>query len=87
MTEIIAVHKNENDVFTCITDESRPHSSHAWARAASHIMRDLGLDYFVRLEASTACRHVVEAELRIPRPPRRGYQVQWGWGKGWPGQR
>lgn len=69
----------------CITDESRPDPSHAWSRAANHIRNCLGFPFFVRVEASTTCRHVVEEILKKPRPPRRS-PVQWGWGKGWPGQ-
>lgn len=67
----------------CITAETRLDigRSHIWARAGSHIMSFTELNYSSRLEAATFCRHMVEAVLKIPRPPRRVPRIKWGWGK------
>jgi len=73
---------------TDISDE-RPHESHCWHRAATHILKDKEWDYFERMEAAATCMKMVEAIIAIPRPPKRANAawggVQWGWGKGWPG--
>jgi len=84
--QIIIVPGDPDGVYTCITDESRPDPSHCWARAAAHIFHFKNFRYFTQLEAATTCRHVIEAILKIPRPPRK-VPVKWGYGKGWPGKR
>jgi len=84
--QVIIVPGNpENRGLVCITDDGRPDPSHCWARAADHIQHFKDLNYFLRLEASTTCRHMVEAILKLPRTPRKA-PVKWGWGNGWPGQ-
>lgn len=67
----------------CITSDTRPDPSHCWARASLHCFHFQNLNYFVRLESATACRHMAEAVMKLPRPPQRA--IHWGWGKGWPG--
>jgi hypothetical protein len=83
--QTIIVPGDPKAVFTCITDDSRPDPSHCWGRAMNHIFHFKDVSYFTQLEAAATCRHMVEAILKIPRPPRRA-PVKWGWGKGWPGQ-
>jgi hypothetical protein len=67
-----------------IWSDTRPHPSHCWARAALHCFNFKNVNYFVQLESATACYHMAEAIRIIPRPPQRA--IEWGWGKGWPGQ-
>ncbi len=82
MSETIAVHKNSDDVFTCITAESRLNPRHVWLRAAAHCLKMLDVPYLVRLSAADTCFHVADS---LPLKPYRS-PVRWGWGKGWPGQ-
>lgn len=82
---VIIVPGDPDNHVTCITDDARPDPSHCWSRAADHILHFKDLDYFRRIEAAITCRRMVEAILRMPRPPRR-VPVKWGWLKGWPGQ-
>lgn len=70
-----------DEVYTCITAASRPDPAHCWNRAASHILRDRGFDFFVRLEAEATCRRIIIAVHRPWKAP-----VKWGWLKGWPGK-
>jgi hypothetical protein len=85
MIEEIIIPGDPEAVFTCITAVSRPDSSHAWARAANHIIHFKDLDYFIRIEAAAICARVAGLALPLGRPPQRA-PVRWGWGKGWPGQ-
>jgi len=85
MIEII-VPGDPGYIGTCITADTRPDPSHAWARAANHIFKFKDLNYHVQLAAAAKCWRVAGCVLPLGRP-RPGPVVKWGWGKGWPGIR
>lgn len=70
----------------CITSDTRPHPSHCWSRAAYHCFYFKELNYFEQREAAAACWDMARAINILKIPPQRA-KVEWGWGKGWPGQR
>jgi hypothetical protein len=76
---------NKPDYPVCITSDTRPDPAHCWERAAVHCFMMKDLPYFVQRAAATECLYMAQAIWKIPRPPQRSV-VQWGWGKGWPGQ-
>jgi hypothetical protein len=70
---------------TCITADTRSHPSHCWERAAIHCFHMEKIPFFTKMEAATTCMQMVDAILKLRIPPQKS-PVQWGWGKGWPGQ-
>jgi len=69
-----------------IAAEDRVHPSHIWGRAAQHIIHDLRVPYFARIEAAVECWRVYATIVKLGIPPQRA-PVKWGWNKGWPSQR
>lgn len=83
---VIVVPGKPEEIVVAIWDESRPHPSHCWARAAIHCNHFKDVNYFVRLESSNTCFNMVRA-INIQKIPPQRAKVEFGWGKGWPGLR
>ena len=83
---VIVVPGKPEEIVVAIWDESRPHPSHCWARAGLHIFHFQNVNYFVQIEAANACINMVKA-INIQKIPPQRAKVEFGWGRGWSGQR